>query len=211
MIHCVFIMSALEIIAHKSLPRKSEVMTGLATCVRLIARIATQGDVLDHSIVRRALKVIKKMSESESEACRKSVSVPDDIYNLLVICGENAGHDTLTRATNKQLAFVTLISNSIGPKNAIEALSKWDYTVPAPSTLVPALHTILLRGAQSGASEELSGALLRIQHARGSKRQATAFSENGKPDSMESEVDAYGMGNCIIWRKLYEGTGIIDK
>jgi hypothetical protein len=204
-------MAALEIIAHKSLPRKSEVMTGLATSVRLIARIATQGAGLDHSIIRRALIVIKKISESESEACRKSVSVPEDIYNLLVICGENAENDTLTRATNKQLAFVTLISNSIGPKDAIEALSKWDYTLSPPSTLVPALHTILLRGAQSGATEELSGALLRIQQARGPKRQATAFSENGKTDSIESEVDAYGMGNCIIWRKLYEGTGIIDK
>jgi len=155
----------------------------------------------DTSLLRRIILLFHMMATSRLAVCRQSVKVPEELIDLLEHCSEEEEVDIIP--TEKEEAFVNLISETAAPSDALLTLNGWENSAQASSVIIPSLRTSLILGARGGMSNEISCTLLQIRQVREEGA--------GSGDLDDNELNKKRLPNGGIWQSLLRGDVQIDK
>jgi hypothetical protein len=161
------------------------------------ALIETAGSLkpaLDEQRLRQVFYLYDKMSTSKSSQCRESISVAEELHILLMLCSK-------AKDAKLEYGFIDLLAHKASPADALQTFALWSEEFASPGESVPALHTLIQRGAQFGIKTELSGSLLRVNHARQRRGRSPERRPGGSVERIEGNV----------WRRMFEGSVPVDK
>lgn len=159
---------------------------------------------MDVPRLRRIIRLFHNMA-SKPQPFPQSIVVSDELYSFFLYCRSSGDTED---PTDKEMALIDLLANNAAPKYFLQMLVEWTRAFRMPSYATPFVHRTLLRGAQRGVHQELSGSLLRIKDAR---QHATVDGEQHAVSSSDSSVDEPLSPHGSIWSRMRVGEAVIGK
>lgn len=151
-------------------------------------------------ILGRVLKLLEKMANSDSLICRTSLVISDELYTHFQKWKMQSGSSGLDAKMYLLIDFV--IDESSSPDDVFRSLVLWSSSNDCGDFIFPRLRALLRRGVHFAALKgELSGALLRLRHARGKFKELTLTTPGGR----------YPKKGVGIWDAMATGDHSIDK
>jgi len=214
-----------EIIHHKKYGRDALSLTHTLDSLRLIAKTAIQTSLstsLSSSpLLQRVLLRFNDLACSKTPFVLESISIPKQLEHLLEACGDGQTtpspppHPVITK---KQREFLTLVTAVAKPSDALIALVQWNRFHCSPHMIpvvAPLLQRLLRRGAmEEEERDELSNSLRQLKLAR--MRDSLMLQHQRGPDGVHDYSSNGGRREGVrdagmIWQKLLNGEGVIDK
>lgn len=153
-------------------------------------------------LLKRVLKSFHALSTSDFETCRESIEVSNELLALLQKWKDNIKSDTTSK---KMLPLIDFMIQESSPHDVLGALMLWSAENDLGPDLYQQLHTLLRRGVQYSARQELSGFLLRLKQMRGE------YTRENKVLQTDEPVVANEAVSGGIWAQMSIGTLAIDK
>jgi hypothetical protein len=149
-------------------------------------------------VLGRVIKLLEKMASSDSMICRNSLMISDELYTLFEKWKMQSGSSG--RDGKMYLLIDFVIDESSSPGDVFRSLILWSSSNDCGDLLFPRLRALLRRGVHSAALKgELSGALLRLRHARGKFKELTLTSPGGRHPKQGAGIwDAMATGDLSI-------------
>jgi hypothetical protein len=152
-------------------------------------------------VLGRVLKLLEKMANSDSMICRSLLVVSEELYTLFQKWRMQSGSSG--RDAKMYLLIDFVIDQSSSPNDVFHSLVRWSSSNDCGDLIFPRLRALLRRGVHFAAVEgELSGALLRLRHARGKFKELTVTNPGG---------DRHHKKGVGIWDAMATGDLSIDK
>jgi hypothetical protein len=158
----------------------------------------TSTESIGFRILGRVLNLLEKMANRDSNICRSSLVLPDELYTLFQNWKLRSGSSG--RDAKMYLLIDFVIDESSSPDVVFRSLIRWSSSNDCGDLIFPRLRALLRRGVHFAALKgELSGALLRLRHARGKFKELTLISPGGRhPEKGVGIWDAMATGDLSI-------------
>lgn len=194
--HILFTFLAGEILDDKKLSMDESALNIVFETLRSISlgAIGLQKDTVisSASSLRRVLRIYQKAEESSSPLLQGKLDVPSELLKWI-----EYQHATSGGMRKGSLELIQFLADEAVPADVLTAIqlrmTSCDFTVETLEIL-PVLRATLSRAATSSAGGELTGALLRMKHAR---------------DRLDGNVDnSIGMS---LWEQMSNGFLNVSK
>jgi hypothetical protein len=203
-----YCMLAGEILASRIFSSKEKAIHRVLLCLREIGTDAlasafdSEQQGAGFSTLKRVLRAFHQMATSDSESCRKSIVVADELHTFLQEWKKKSGPN---EDGSEMLTLIDFMISESAPGDVLWALVLWLSSNEIGPALFPRLDTLLRRGVHVSLRSELSGSLFRLKHAR------QAYTEGNRPLLSSQELVEVPRTTDGIWRQMSIGALSLDK
>ena len=201
--------AAKEMISSKSCRRDGFCLTGIIQHLRQISDIAIAGEI-NSSLLSQVVAFYTDMAINKKENLA-GFDIVSELSKLFKQCVEEAQNDSSYDLPKSLSTCLTVVSDNASPSDGLKVLCTLELTGVDFQDVTTAIHTLLTRSARENVGKEISGSLLRIQHAHEEGRCILEESmSDWSYDSSATEEDE-DESEGFIWPNILEGRVLLSK